>query len=440
MNKLETLLENNANNTNSEILYAHWVYDKKQVSLALSTINNYFPHYSRHDESHSIKIIEIIIKLLGDKCSDLSSTDIWLILQAAYYHDLGMVVTVDKVKEISKKKDFLDHYKNIEKDSNHELNKYSKYFFIKDNAIFIYEREWSFEHEFAMKLIIADYIRKNHSQYSEAPIMNPYQSLGIFSPRNNLIPDRLFRLLFQICESHTQNFEKVMLLPYKENGISDDFCHPRFVSFLLRLGDLLDIDNDRFSSILLKQIDILPNISMINYEKHASITSLLISKDVIDITAECKTPDGYEIITLLFSLIKEEINNQQEKRSSIVPDQSFNYIPSIGRMDVKLTDYELIDGKNKPRFELDEDNIQKLLIGANLYDSPIKAIRELLQNSVDSMLIKAYETHGKNNIDEKNSFNINKHYDFESPENENIQTLLNDYKIIVNISDKKNRR
>jgi hypothetical protein len=96
---LEDLLQIKTKGKQSEILLARWNYDKKIIPIALQSVANLFPHYSLHDESHSITIINNIIRVMGIETFDkLSAIDIWLILEAAYIHDIGMVVSGEKQK------------------------------------------------------------------------------------------------------------------------------------------------------------------------------------------------------------------------------------------------------------------------------------------------------------------------------------------------------
>ena len=112
---LEKLLYEKTTGTQSEILFAQWSYDKKVIPVALNAISNLFPHYSLHDESHSITIINNIVRVLGkEKLEKLSAIDLWLILEASYSHDIGMVVSSEKIIEALKSNDFIDFIKEIQ--------------------------------------------------------------------------------------------------------------------------------------------------------------------------------------------------------------------------------------------------------------------------------------------------------------------------------------
>ena len=75
-------------------LAAQWGFDQQLIGKALQNIAVQFPHYSRHDESHSVQILTNIERVLGrERIAQLSGTDVWLMLEAAYLHDVGMVVS-----------------------------------------------------------------------------------------------------------------------------------------------------------------------------------------------------------------------------------------------------------------------------------------------------------------------------------------------------------
>ena len=61
------------------------------------------------------------------------------------------------------------------------------------------------------------------------------------------IPQRIFLWIAKCAGLHTAStFEHIMELPQEDNGFASDYLHPRFVAVLLQLGDILDMDNDRF--------------------------------------------------------------------------------------------------------------------------------------------------------------------------------------------------
>jgi hypothetical protein len=89
-------------------LASQWDFDAKLIPKALQAVGNLFPHYSRHDESHSRQILVNIERLLGESVSLLTATDTWLILEAAYWHDIGMVVPKQDLSEELQSEEFQD--------------------------------------------------------------------------------------------------------------------------------------------------------------------------------------------------------------------------------------------------------------------------------------------------------------------------------------------
>ncbi len=82
------------------LLWAQWQYDKRLVGGALQHVEQFFPHYSLHDASHSRTILTQIGRVLGEeRVKRLSATDLWLLLEAAFMHDIGMVVSDDQLRE-----------------------------------------------------------------------------------------------------------------------------------------------------------------------------------------------------------------------------------------------------------------------------------------------------------------------------------------------------
>ena len=90
---------------------------------------------------------------------------------------------------------------------------------------------------------------------------------------------------------HGKDFESVMALSYCADGIVGDDFHPRFIAAMIRMADLLDLDNGRFPEWFLKETlkhdSIVPELSAQHARKHEAITHLLITDERIDIEAKC---------------------------------------------------------------------------------------------------------------------------------------------------------
>ena len=260
---LENLLQEKSKGKKDEVLFAQWQVAKDYIPQVLATISNIFPHYTLHDKSHSEAILANIGRILKKETFEkFFSIDLWLLLCSAFYHDIGMVAFATDLNKILNENDFLTYLTKIQSDESHILNEHSKHFVIKDKKICFKDNVVSLEKIEAIKFILAEYIRYAHNKRSEDVLKN---EPSMYLP-NNPIPQRLIKLLGRICECHTESFEKVMELPFSEMGIDYDECHPRYIACLLRLGDLLDLDNNRVSDIVLRTVTKIPTESFFHNE------------------------------------------------------------------------------------------------------------------------------------------------------------------------------
>lgn len=145
--------------------------------------------------------------------------------------------------------------------------------------------------------LMAEWFRQQHPTRSETIVQAPWSNIGVSSPRTELIPARLFKLLGRICLMHGMPFSEILSskgLSFKEAGLAQEDCHPRFVACLLRMGDLLDLDDNRFCPVMQRIAgQNRPHISKAHEDKHAGIRHLRIDRERIAISAECETIDGY---------------------------------------------------------------------------------------------------------------------------------------------------
>ncbi len=422
---LEKLLYEKTQGTQSEILFAQWNYDKKIIPVALNAVSTLFPHYSLHDESHSITIVNNIVRILGkEKLDKLSAIDIWLILEASYSHDIGMVVSSDKLIEALTSKEFIDFFKEIQQDKKSGLHEFALQFKIEDGKIKYNSNELSLEYHDGIKFILADFFRKKHADRSKEIINNPNGELKLSSPRG-VIPQRIFKILADICSCHTKNFEDVMKLPFSEVGIDIENSHPRFISCLLRIGDLLDLDNNRFSEVMLRTLSKIPIDTLNHKAKHLSIESFRIDNEIIDVKAKCFDYDTANVTQHWFNYLNSEISQQMINWNNIVPFKELGYLPTIGSLIVELSDYEYIDGKKKPKFTVDTDKAMELLRGAGIYEGAYQCIREVLQNAVDATFIRLWLEY-KDETD----------FDFTNPNSADFIRVKNDFPIHININEK----
>ena len=414
------LLEKKCKREDCMILYSEWLREKEMAIRILSNVSNMSSHFSIHDHTHSEAILKYVKSILGKKVLEeqFTATDLWMLLFVAYYHDIGMVVRNTDIERIftdqNEMNKFVDMVCEIQKDKSAALH---------DNAD-ILKKEGDSNGQ-ALKLkksrlyggmlpklmtLFTEFFRKVHGERSREFVTNLYkpevslEEMGI----TTLIPQRLFRALGIICASHNYNdFQQVLAIDEREVGMGEGDAHPRFIACLLRLGDVLDIDNNRFNptGLAYMGVDNLPKDTKYHIKKHLSITHFCVTPEVIDITAEVKVKedtegkdkdnnfdvDAYnvaEVLTNWFKWLREEFERQKVHINQIVPSEYDVKLPYVKRTECRLTNYLYIEDKKKPRFEVESAQAFELLQGMNLYTEPWQSIREIVQNSIDATLLR----------------------------------------------------
>lgn len=410
---IEELLEARTKETGNEIYYTQWQACKGYMTDVLSLIAHTFPHFSPHDDSHADAILNNIVRIIGKETlkEHFTIVDLWLLLNAAYYHDCGMAILgKDKKEAFQTDSNFVKYVQKIQKDPHSPLRLCAECFEIKkeeDKATLCYkQQDFTTKSNEAGRYLLAGYYRSQHANRSSIEIGKDSK----LRLPGNAIPERLYYWLGEICRVHTCDFQEAMTLPYAENGCGDEDCHPRYIACLLRIGDLLDIDNNRVSDIVLSSLDFKPLDSEKHQQMTAAIRRLQVNTREISIVAYC---DKYEVAELTndwFKWIDEEIAHQQRNWNDIVPDAAYGYLPTIGDLKVNLEGYETFDGKSRPRFQIDSQKAVELLQGAGIYKDSSQSIRELLQNSVDATYLRIWKEY-KSDEDSLKSFKekIKKH-------------------------------
>lgn len=384
-----------------EMLVNQWGFDEKLIPKALQTIGNLFPHYSRHDVSHSKQILINIERLLGEEnIGKLTATDTWLLLEAAYWHDIGMVVPQKDIAEAFDHIDFPQYIDKIRNTPHHELHHFSLSFNSYDISQCFNGADTPMDAVDKFRQLMAEWFRQQHANRASEIIQAPWTSIGISSPRTELIPARLFKLLGRICHMHGLPFKDLLApngLPYREAGLAQEDCHPRFVACLLRMGDLLDLDDNRFCPVMQRIAgENRSPISKAHEDKHAGMRHLRVDRERIEITAECETVDGYLETFKWFDWLKQEMQDQMAHWQDIVPSREFGLLPTLGDIEVRLSgEQQILKEGQRPQFSVDGKQAINLLQGNNLYSTKFACVRELLQNAVDATLLKLWLTNEK---------------------------------------------
>lgn len=310
-------------------LCSTWNLNKKTLEPILSAIIKDYPHYSLHDHSHSESILLNIERLLGnDNIEMLSPTDLWLLLHVSYLHDFGMVILDSKIHEFWAKADFQNFLKEQSESSDEDANKAANIILNFENDKEKYSVTWPLEIRCAVTLLISIYCRWQHANYSQNYILDIDKMWGIDLGHNGLIKKRFISLLADISAMHTKPFDKIFTLPKESNGYKNDYMHPRLIACLLRLGDVLDLDNSRFNQYGEKIFGKMPENSKVHYTKHESTKHVLVTNEIIEVEADCPTDEIYRETRKWYDSLKSEIDNLHLNWNDIAP-KGFYYPPKL---------------------------------------------------------------------------------------------------------------
>lgn len=163
---------------NVAILFAQWEFDQKLVGKALENIGGFYPHFSNHNASHSQQILVNIERILGKDIELLSATDTWLILEAAYWHDIGMLVDAKSAKDVHECQEFKYMIKNIAHDKGHDLHKFCLAYEANDWVGAIGSEDHPFDGVEKYRQLIAEWFRRTHDKRIGGLVEDPFKFLN----------------------------------------------------------------------------------------------------------------------------------------------------------------------------------------------------------------------------------------------------------------------
>ena len=373
-------------------LWESWCINKRKLKSFLQVIIGVFPHYSLHDSSHSRSIANNIEMLLGDdRICLLSATDIWLLLNSIYAHDIGMVTQRNFDKVWTSDSKFREFFEELKFDnSNSELSQLARKI-ADDSRASGYST--AYETYAAVFYVIADFRRRNHAEASAKAITE--QPIDIDLSAGGLIPRRFVDWVGKIVKSHGTDFSFILQLDKRDGGFCRDYVHPRFMATLLCLGDALEMDNARFHSHS-ELIMARPMVSEMHNKKHESIRQLYITPECIEITAEFETNDGtypatYRELKWWCDMLKRLVDNTAVHWGAITPDADFGNAPVLNQIRYIADGREMDSNLAELKFEISQKTALNFAQGSNIYSDKRVFLRELLQNAIDASKIQLWQ-------------------------------------------------
>lgn len=383
-------------------MYSLWQLLRKDLEDRLPHSRSTFVHYSLHDATHSRSVIRAIERFLGEeRILQLSATDTFMLLCCAYAHDYGMAITFNQIYDTLGDAGFKTFVKT-KLENAYSLDKKNLQAF---QNLFSYIKDQNSpaslqELYFAIMLVIQEYLRPTHWNGAKN-IWNDFK--GLLEGRLNGRFIQGCEGIIDICECHGKSFQDVLKLSDRADGIIGDDFHPRFIAAMLRLGDLLDLDNGRFPRWFIDEIsrnrELIPHLSELHYKKHEAITHLLITPKRIEICASCHGKNGYEVAGLVnewIDWLEDECTNQIQYWSEITPI-NFGRPPRVAKYKISLNGKPYTAESCTLQMRMSQDRVMKLLEGTSIYQDQYVCIRELVQNAVDTSLLQLWDdiTHNR---------------------------------------------
>lgn len=352
------------------------------VTPLLARIPENMREYTLHDETHSLKIIRIMGRIIpSETLVQLNDLELTFLILSAFLHDVGMTCSNSEKEEIIssspeyqnllKIDPIYEDYLEFKKTSNHR-------------AVTRIEDK-----------IFTEYLRRNHVKRS-AEFIESTLSEGEFKLAIDDI--LLFKYLINICDSHG---EPVSCLKdnrkYPRNTlIGEKYVNIQYISLILRMADILDLDPERTPKVIYDFVSPEDPTSIIEWKKHRSIIGWDISSNRVVFEAECTSPEVERALRIFMEWIEIERKESFDLLKNYHDDISIKYLLLL--QEPLNTDRIRSDGSyiySDVKFHLHYEKIIELLMGQRLYRSPITALRELLQNAIDAIKARMFLSSGK---------------------------------------------
>ncbi len=380
-----------------EVLWHTWNQNRRWITQLLEITLCSYPTYSKHDESHAQTVLHNIEMILGeDRIAELSASDCFVLLHTVYIHDIGMCITHQDREEILKNRKFIDMISELEgyeESSLHHaimaLQKTEYRYDDEDDRVKRAEKLYmeKLDVYYALIQLIGDFRRGEHGEKSKERLYNWVKEPDRLGSGFSLagMPQRIFLTIANCARMHTQpEFDAIMQLPQEDDGYASDYIHPRFVSVLLQIGDLLDMDNNRFHPLMELCMGKVPEASQQHFEKHMSIRKLHIRPDKIEIEADCETQEALRLIRRECDMLKSILKEAGYSWSVICPPGYKGALPTVESVNLYMRGKRIPEELVTTQFQISQQKAFTILEGANVYPAPFVFIREFLQNALDA--------------------------------------------------------
>lgn len=364
------------------------LYAKNTLADMLNHIgrNGLFSEYTKHDISHVDGMLKLLNFIIVQEANDIMTPSDWMmIVLGVYFHDLGMIITDDEYEHRMNDDDFVKYLNGL------EINDYIP-----------------IKNENRDKAIYQDYVRKHHGDRVFNWISSVEDSNEDNNPIGKLLSgilskvDPKFRMdLARLCKSHQEKILDVFNTEDADIQYNQDEStkvNLIYCAAVLRTADLLHVTSERTPNVDFLLISPKNAYSRREWVKQRAVNCILPKQErdkdnnvdpnkeahLFEVRAEFSDDDAYLHFNQYLDYAQKELieTNKICRDSSKRNNDKYTFPwDGIDREKIRTIHFSA----EKLRFELDKDNILKLLIGHTLYSNASVVFRELTQNAIDAV-------------------------------------------------------
>lgn len=359
------------------------------VGPHLDHIRVTFRQYTEHDLRHLCNIADLIYRFLPkQQCSAqtssapveairLNALELAFLWLAILLHDAGMFVSDTEKEESLQSEDYLYYLRHCQERVTAAHKAREQGLEVKARTI--------------EDALLAEYFRKLHPERVRPFITEKLIRTTPLKFRDvSLIND-----IAELCESHAwgvresntpRDPNKCVARMEPNRRIKSFRVNLRYLACCLRLGDVLDFDRSRTPLPVYEEIDFTEEVSFNEWNKHLSIEGWNVDEHRVLFEARCTHPAYYVAVHDFLNWVDEELRECRyllDDAPSVDEEKySLNLAHAADRRQVRMSDSRYVAGGF--RFQLEYEEIMRLLMDKSLYPDSTLFLRELLQNALDA--------------------------------------------------------
>lgn len=310
---------------NSKLYIGFLLLISDDVDKFLEYIKATFPDFPDHGIQHSYRILDSVARILGNQIHQLSETEIFCFILSALFHDTGMSLV-----GFSSKND----------------------------------------------------MRTKHPE-NAAIVIDKYFDEAFPKLQNR---KRIKSVIKFVCKAHGLDIHEMYKNPrfFDIDTINGDDVRNSILSVILRMGDLLDLDEQR-TSWLAKEFfpQIFSDEAKAHNERHLNVQKYYCSAKSLVVEVVASNITEYKIWNEWLGYLDDEILYA----NTHLKEEGF-FFPALNKQ-IKKDDnanYEI----EEIHFELDKEGGMWEIISKSIYTNEFDFIREVIQNAIDATLVDTY--------------------------------------------------